>query len=191
MKPSQKSELRALVLARRDAIPEAQRETRSRLLSRQVEALAEFAAARTVMAYMPMGSEFDTRPLLQAVLARGTRLVLPRVERTSKTLALHEVSNLEADLQAGVWGIREPDPQRCPQARLGEVDFILMPGAAFDRQRHRMGYGGGFYDKLLSRPERRAVTVAVAFVEQLVAQVPLEPHDLPVDILVSDDGLYR
>ncbi|MBU6504322.1 MAG: 5-formyltetrahydrofolate cyclo-ligase [Betaproteobacteria bacterium] len=191
MKPSQKSELRAAVLARRDAIPEAQRDTRSRELSRQVTALPEFAAARTVMAYMPMGSEFDTRPLLQAVLSRGARLVLPRVERATKTLALHAVADLDASLQAGVWGIREPDPQRCPLASLGEVDFILMPGAAFDRQRHRMGYGGGFYDKLLSRPERRAITVAVAFVEQLVAEVPVEPHDVPVDILVSDDGLYR
>ncbi len=183
--------MRAAVLARRDAIPQAQREARSLELSRRVQALPEFEAARTVMAYMPMGSEFDTRPLLQAALARGARVVLPRVERATRTLALHAVTDLDRSLKDGIWGIREPDPARCPVAALGEVDFILMPGAAFDRQRHRMGYGGGFYDKLLSRPERRAVTVAVAFAEQLVADVPVEAHDVPVDILVSDDGLYR
>lgn len=191
MKPSQKSELRIAVLARRDAIPEAQRAARSRELSQRVQALPEFASARTILAYMPMGSEFDTRPLLQAILAHGRRLVLPRVDRATKNLALHAVGDLEDSLRDGVWGIREPDPGLCPIATLGGVDFVLMPGAAFDRQRRRMGYGGGFYDKLLSRPERRAVTVAVAFLEQLVPDVPVEPHDVPVDILVSDDGLYR
>ena len=191
MKTYRKSELRQMVLARRDTIPQILRQTRSEALTRQVQALPEFATAGTVMAYMSMGSEFDTSTLVDAVLARGARLVLPRVDRASKTLALYQVEDLQDSLQAGVWGIREPDPRRCREAALAEVDCILMPGAVFDRERHRLGYGGGFYDKLLARPERRAATIAVAFVEQLVPAVPVEAHDMPVDILVSDDGLYR
>ncbi len=190
-KPSQKSDLRAAVLTRRDAIPEDQRRARSLAISQKVLTLPEFAAARVVMAYMSMGSEFDTRPLVEAVLQRGAQLVLPRVDKTTKMLALYAVRDLQRDLKSGIWGIREPDPARCDTVPLAQVDFILMPGAVFDRQRQRLGYGGGFYDKLLSLPERRALTVAVAFDEQVVAQVPTEPHDIPVDILVSDHDLQR
>ncbi len=191
MKPSQKADLRAAVLARRDAIPEDQRRARSAAISRKVEALPEFAAARVVMAYMSMGSEFDTLPLVRAVLQRGARLVLPRVDKATKMLALYAVRDLQHDLQSGVWGIREPDPTRCDSVALQEVDFILMPGAVFDRKRQRLGYGGGFYDKMLALPGRRALTVAVAFDEQVVPSVPTEPHDIPVDILVSDHDLQR
>jgi 5-formyltetrahydrofolate cyclo-ligase len=190
-KPSQKSDLRAAVLARRDAIPEPQRRARSEAISRKVQALPEFSAAKVVMAYMSMGSEFDTQLLVQAVLQRGARLVLPRVDKTTKMLALHAVRDLQHDLKSGIWGIREPDPARCDTVALSEVDFILMPGAVFDRERRRLGYGGGFYDKMLALPERRALTVAVAFDEQVVPSVPTEPHDVPVDILVSDHDLRR
>ena len=190
-KPSQKSDLRAAVLARRDAIPELHRRTRSEAISRRVQALPEFTAARVVMAYMSMGSEFDTQTLVEAVLQRGARLVLPRVDKATKMLALYAVRDLQHDLKSGIWGIREPDPARCDIVKLSEVDFILMPGAVFDLERRRLGYGGGFYDKLLSLPERRALTVAVAFDEQLVPLVPTEPHDIPVDILVSDHALQR
>ena len=191
LKPSQKSNLRATVLARRDAIPEQQRWMRSEVISRKVQALPEFAAAKVVMAYMSMGSEFDTRPLVEAVLQRGAQLVLPRVDKATKTLALYAVCDLQHDLKSGVWGIREPDPARCKVVPLSQVDLILMPGAVFDRERRRLGYGGGFYDKMLALPERHALTVAAAFDEQMVLCVPTEPHDIPVDILVTDHDFQR
>ncbi len=191
MKPSQKSDLRTTVLAQRDAIPESQRLSRSLAMSQKVLALPEFVAANVVMAYMSMGSEIDTQAIVEAILERGSQLVLPRVDRTTKMLALHGVRDLQHDLKPGIWGIREPDPVHCQIVPLSRVDFILMPGAVFDRQRHRLGYGGGFYDKLLVLPGRHAITVAVAFEEQLVSEVPMEPHDFSVDILVSDHDLYR
>ncbi len=191
MKPSQKSELRTAILAQRDAIPESQRVGRSFAMSEKVLALPEFVAAKVVMAYMSMGSEIDTHTIVEAVLQRGLQLVLPRVEPNTKMLALHAVRDLQSELKPGIWGIREPDPLLCQIALLSQVDFILVPGAVFDRQRHRLGYGGGFYDKLLALPGRRAITVAVAFEEQLVPEVPMEPHDFSVDVLVSDHDLYR
>lgn len=191
MKPSQKPDLRATVLARRDAIPVQQRRSRSEAISQKVLALPEFAAAKVVMAYMSMGSEFDTRFLVDALLQRGAQLVLPRVDRATKMLALHAVRDLQHDLKSGVWGIREPDPARCEPVPLSQVDLILMPGAVFDRERRRLGYGGGFYDKMLALPERRALTLAVAFDEQVVPSVPTEPHDIPVDILISDHAFQR
>ncbi|MHB8354089.1 MAG: 5-formyltetrahydrofolate cyclo-ligase, partial [Burkholderiales bacterium] len=109
----------------------------------------------------------------------------------TKTLALYAVHDLQHDLKSGVWGIREPDPDHCDTVPLSQVDFILMPGAVFDHERRRLGYGGGFYDKMLSLPERCALTVAAAFDEQVVLCVPTEPHDIPVDILVSDHDLQR
>jgi 5-formyltetrahydrofolate cyclo-ligase len=191
MEPNEKQALRQRVLAQRDAIPAEDRHQRSAKISRIVMGLPEFREARVVLAYMSMGSEFDTGPIVRAVLERGDQLVLSRVDRAARMLRLHRVRNLDTDLKPGVWGIREPNPDHCPPVAIAELDFILVPGAVFDRQRNRLGYGGGFFDRILGSPDCRATTVACAFSEQIAPAVPMEPHDCPVDLLVTDHGIIR
>ncbi len=99
---------------------------------------------------MSFGSEFDTTTLVDDALARGMQLCLPRVDRDTRALALHHVENLARDLQSGVWGIREPRAD-CPHADLGRIDCVLLPGVAFTPRCERLGYGGGYYDRLIAR----------------------------------------
>jgi 5-formyltetrahydrofolate cyclo-ligase len=191
MKTTEKRLLRAQALARRDALPEGERLSRSQTLSQQLVGLPEFKRARVIMAYMSIGAEFDTRFIMDAIHAQGAQLVLPRVDRVMRQLHLYAVNDLAQDLVPGVWGIREPNPQRCAGVDISQIDFILVPGAVFDSTRNRIGYGGGFYDRLLALPDRHAVTVSTVFREQMVPQVPLDDHDRPVDILITDDGVAR
>jgi 5-formyltetrahydrofolate cyclo-ligase len=106
-------------------------------------------------------------------------------------LRLYEVRDLAGDLKPGTCGIREPRPNRCPPADPDSLDFALIPGVAFDERARRLGYGGGFYDRLLAGglPEGTPL-VSGAFGVQIVDEVPFDPHDAPVDLVVTERGRY-
>ncbi len=187
MEFTEKSRIRRAVLKRRDAMAVAQRQQRSQALCARLLALDQWHAARVILATVAMGSEPVTDVLLHAALEQGKTLVLPRVQRAEKTLGLYAVQNLSEDLLPGVWGILEPDPQRCPQIPLSQVELIVVPGVAFDRTGARLGYGAGYYDRLLACQECTAFTVAMAFEEQLLPQIPMEDHDQRVQLLLTDN----
>jgi 5,10-methenyltetrahydrofolate synthetase len=125
------------------------------------------------------------------VLARGQALILPRVDRVRRALALYRVRDLDRDLVPGVFGIREPVPSACEPAALGTVDFVLVPGVAFDARGGRIGHGAGYYDRLLAGAGPGARLVAAAFEVQIVDAVPMEPHDRRLDLVVTERHAYR
>lgn len=188
-----KAELRKQVLARRDALSPTARAGLSQRISARILALGHFRAARSVLAYASFGSEFDTRALIDDVLARGKALLLPRVDRGPRRLCLHRITDLERDLIPGTWGILEPRPT-CPQARLADADWVLMPGVAFTMRCERLGYGAGFYDRLIAEGESdqaaRPTLVAAAFDTQMVAQLPMSSTDRCADLVVTETAVY-
>lgn len=186
---SAKAALRKQILAARDALPAARRQQSSAQVTGQLFSLDAYRDARCVLAYMSFGSEFDTLPLVTAVLAAGKTLCLPRVDRATRTLALHYVTDLGADVREGAWGIREPHPH-CPAPELATIDFVLLPGVAFTPRCERLGYGGGFYDRLIPRFASRPPLVAAAFAAQLCDSIPLEETDQRVDIVITETAFH-
>lgn len=189
-----KAGMRARILERRNAMPPRERRARADRIIARLCALEEFSRARTVMAYSGFGSEIDTLPLLREILTLGKKLVLPRVSREQGMLVTYLVENLQDNLQSGTWGILEPNLDRCAPIDPVHVDLVIMPGVAFDRQGGRLGYGKGYYDKLLAACMTRGfkpVTVAAAFSDQLVESVPMEGHDVRVDVLVTEDEVLE
>lgn len=157
----------------------------------RVVSLRAFRQARVALAYASFGSELDTRALLRRVLEDGRTLVLPRVERAARRLALHQVRDLDRDLQPGTWGIPEPAPDRCRPVLPAEIDFVLVPGVAFDHHGGRVGHGGGYYDRLLAAwPPPLPPLVVAAFELQVVPVVPVLPTDRRVDLVVTESGTY-
>ena len=113
--------------------------------------LPGYKQAQTVLGYLNFGAELAAEVWVEQALSDGKRVLLPRVNKASKHLDLYQVQDLRHDVAPGVWGIREPVVERCiKEDALGTVDFILLPGVAFTREGGRLGYGGGFYDKLLA-----------------------------------------
>ena len=143
------------------------------------------------MAYMSFGGEFDTSQWVAAVRASGRRLVLPRVDGASRAIRIHEVRDLQRELAAGVWGIREPRVDLCPEVSASEVGLVLVPGVAFTRRGERLGYGGGYYDRFirgLGLP--RPTLVAAAFELQVLEELPISERDQRVDLLVTENAEY-
>jgi 5,10-methenyltetrahydrofolate synthetase len=186
-----KATLRRTILARRDALAPLDRARLSRAALDRIEALDVFRRARAILGFASFGSELDTRPLLDEVLAGGRMLVLPRVDREARRLALYRVASLETDLGPGTWGIPEPDPTRCGLAAPADIDFILVPGVAFDPDGGRLGYGAGYYDRLLAAwPSPLPPLVAAAFGIQIVPAVPVLAGDHRVDLVVTESRTF-
>jgi len=138
--------------------------------------------ARSVLFFAPLPDELDIWPLLQESLATGKTVALPRFSPFNNNYAACRIRDLRADVQTGKFGIREP-ADTCEPLLQGGPDLVLVPGIAFDWQGRRLGRGQGFYDKLLSTA--RGAKCAVAFDEQIVAEVPVEPHDIRVGYILT------
>ena len=177
--------LRRRVLADRDALPEAVRVAAAAAISARILERADFRAARAVLLTLPFGSEWDTVAVLRAALAAGRTVAVPRVDKASRMLELHAIADPQADIVASDQGIPEPRPA-CPRVPRDAIDFVLVPGVAFDLAGSRLGYGGGYYDRLLPLLSPRALRVAGAFEIQLVDRVPAAPHDIAVGAIVTE-----
>ena len=207
---SRKSLLRKRILAQREQLPEVLHDQYSLVIARRLAEMPAYQQSEVVLAYMNFGTEFDSRIWVMQVLADGKRLVLPKVNRDTDQLDLYRVHDLESQLTAGLWGIAEPVPERCERLTdLNEVEFALLPGVAFARDGARLGYGGGYYDKLLMkqpairpsgqtaltkslvmvRMKPHPVLVAAAFALQVVQDVPQEATDVRVEWLVTEQGI--
>jgi 5-formyltetrahydrofolate cyclo-ligase len=185
-----KKAIRQAVLARRDALPAAARTRASAVIQHKIVNLPAYRSARTVLGYMNFGSEFESARFVRAVLNDGKILVLPKINRAARKLDLYRVHDLERDLAAGVWGIKEPRSERCAPHTSQQIDFVLAPGVAFDEKGERLGYGGGYYDRLLHSLGKHPVLAAAAFSVQIVDQVPVEANDRAVDLVVTENAEY-
>ncbi len=140
-----------------------------------VAATPEYAAASTVMAFVGCKGEPDTDPLFARLAADGKRLLLPRVE--DGTLVVCEGTG---PMTVSAFGVSEPTGPALP---LSEVGFVIVPGLAFTARGVRLGYGAGFYDRFL--PQLSVPNAGVCFTEQLVDELPTEPHDVLVQQVIS------
>jgi 5-formyltetrahydrofolate cyclo-ligase len=180
-----KIEIRKQVLAARDAMPPDERKAASREIEERLFFLPEFTSARIIMFFASFRSEVDTLPMIRRALISGKRVVLPKVK--GKDLGLFEIRDFVKDVTPGAWGI--PEPRELRSVKLDEIDLILVPGAAFDERGNRIGYGAGFYDKLLITFKK--MTVALAFEAQIVPQVPADLHDVPVKKIVTEKRVIK
>ena len=158
----------------------SQRSAKSREIEERLFSLPEFKSARAILFFVSFRSEVETVPMIRRVLDEGKRVALPKVK--GKGLELFEINNFDKDVSPGAWGILEPC--EIAPAKLDDMDIIIVPGAAFDERGNRLGYGAGFYDKLLF--EFKKPTVAIAFEQQIVQNVPADLHDVPVQKIVTE-----
>lgn len=183
-----KPELRKEMLARRDALPATVLKENAEAFTRLLTRLPEYAAARSVLATMAIGSEWNTRAFLERARADGKAVVLPRLTPPPRRLALHVVGDLDRHLIPGVWDIPEPDPERCAPIDLAGVDFAVVPALAVDRRGFRLGYGAGYFDRLLAARGLRPFCVNALPAAFWVEGLPHEPHDVPLDMLLDERG---
>ena len=182
-----KAELRAERLAARDAIPPVERIEKSLAIASHGAAAIDLHAGATVSGFLPIRSEVDPRPLMAHLRDRSARLCVP-VILDRRTIIFRELVR-GAELVPGTFGTFAPGPDA---AEL-DPEIMLMPLAAFDAAGHRIGYGGGYYDRAIHRLHQKGLRpklIGIAFDCQEVASVPFEPHDIRLEAVLTESG-YR
>jgi 5-formyltetrahydrofolate cyclo-ligase len=181
-----KAQLRAEMKALRAAVSADSHREASAQAAQALCSLPQWQAARVVCLYASFKHELGTRDLLQRALDEGKSLVLPRA-RPDGTLSLHQVTDLRT-LASSHLGILEPAAD-APDCAVDAVDLFLVPGLAFDAEGHRLGYGAGFYDRLLTQARPNAFAVGYGFAFQVCPEVPTEAHDQRLQAILTPTGV--
>ncbi|HKN19024.1 MAG TPA: 5-formyltetrahydrofolate cyclo-ligase [Dissulfurispiraceae bacterium] len=180
--------IRKEVIARRDALSIIIRKAKDESIKRRLLALPEFIKARTILFYASFRSEVGTLQLLQDSLLNNKTVVLPKVDMQYAGLKLYEIRAME-DLAPGCYGILEPPANEDRSMHDAFIDLMIIPGVAFDEHFNRIGYGKGFYDRLLSH--KKAPAIALAYEEQVIAHIPTDEHDIKMDKIVTDKRIIQ
>lgn len=173
-----KTELRREIRARKRAMTEAEIEERSARLARLFFASGAYQNAKTIYGYLPYNQEVRTVPMLERALKDGKKVAVPKVYGEEMKFLYLDDLNAVAKGYAGI-----PEPIADEPVAHDETALVLMPGLAFDPQGHRIGYGGGFYDKFLAA-EPNHPTLALCYEFQMLPKLDVEDHDIPVDTVL-------
>jgi 5-formyltetrahydrofolate cyclo-ligase len=157
-------------------------------LAERLLALPELANARVVLTYAALPAELDPAIAIDTLRSQGARIAYTRIEAPGM-LALHEVRS-ETQLIPGPLGIRQPSSDS-PRIANEAVDAVIVPGVAYDESGLRLGYGGGYFDRLLPQLRSDCARIGVAFDEQIVEEIPSEEHDARVDLVVTPSRTIR
>lgn len=179
----QKEELRRLYIKRREELSPEQRQRLSLSIVERIRELPAFKDAKKVLLFCPHRGEPDITPLFDVVIKEGKELILPKVN--GNNLKLIRVRD-KGDIKPGAFCILEPqgDEEVSPE----EVDLSLVPGVAFDKEGYRLGFGKGYYDRLLG--SLAGLKVGVAYDFQVVERLPRDSWDRPVDLVLTEKNLY-
>lgn len=177
-----KAALRAAARQALSAISPEQRVSDSAEACSRLEAQSDWNRARAVLLFAPMREELDIAPLARQALSAGKRVALPWFDASARVYRACQVEVPLEEVPLGRFGIREPAPGS-PEVSMNELDFILVPGLAFDEHGGRLGRGRGYYDRLLAGV--RATKCGLGYDLQVHPQIPVEPHDILLDCMLT------
>ena len=181
-----KKNLRKEMLERLHNISREEREKKQKELKEKLFSLEEFKKAKCIMFYVSKHYEVNTHDMIDESIAMGKKVVVPITFKEEKMLQPSELKDRKTELIEGHYGVHQPHEKHIRQVPLEKVDLMLIPGLAFDKSGHRLGHGGGYYDRFLEKAPEDICTIALAFDFQIVDELPRYTTDIPIGkILIS------
>jgi 5-formyltetrahydrofolate cyclo-ligase len=187
----EKENLRRYMLRLRDRQSIGEIEQKSQEIIDQVVHLHEYVRARGIACYVNKDSEVNTRILIRTALDQEKRVLIPVVKRGDIELFFSEIKDLGSELAPGTFGILEPKPENVHPASLDAVDIIFVPGIVWDREGYRLGWGRGYFDRVIKNLPLHVRSAGLAFNMQLIGRVPRDQFDVPVDMVVTESRVIR
>ena len=182
-----KQTLRESLLPQRDALTADEVAAASGAIRERIVTSPFYAEAGCINCYVSFGREVDTHRLINRALGDGKRLSVPLC-RKGRQLVHREIRSLD-DLSPSRFGLLEPTNPDLPEVASSDFDLVLIPGLAFDLSGNRIGFGAGYYDGFLSRTS--APKVALAYDFQVLDTIPTEPHDVPLDAIITQSRIHH
>lgn len=188
----ERNRIRQMLLAQRDRISPAEREQCSALITERLLVHPLFRDHQIFFIYCSYRSEVETTTLINRCLEAGKTVAVPVSEPKQAHMLAVTISDTNRDLACGYRNIREPLPTLSQEQALSpsRIEVAVIPGVVFDRNGHRLGYGGGFYDRFLAGSASQAIRIGLAFSSQLVERIPALPHDVPMDLVITEQEVF-
>lgn len=174
-----KVEIREIIKKKREALDPIEKENLDKVIVAKINLNSQINKAETILVYISHKNEVDIIDYINHNISKKN-IVLPRVNKNN--LDLYAIETLD-DLEVGAFGIMEPKTS-CKPIEPSNIDLAFIPGIAFDKKRHRIGFGKGFYDQLSKNLDCQKIGLAYDF--QIVDEIPFESHDLPVDLIITN-----
>lgn len=184
-----KSELRSVAEDSRASLDEQKKNIMDENIFKRLIDHDLFKEAKSIFIYVSFGGEVDTHRIIKYALEKEKEVYVPKIFSKSDGIQLLKLDDL-ASLAPGYYGILEP-PASSERVTIADIDLIIMPGLAFDMRGGRVGYGGGFYDKLLTDNITTVNKIALAYEFQIFDRVPSDKWDEKVDIIITEENIIN
>ncbi|NTW72124.1 MAG: 5-formyltetrahydrofolate cyclo-ligase [Eubacteriaceae bacterium] len=186
-----KQEIRKKVLADRKMFTESYIKETSSKIFQQIKGMKEYQESKTVMIYVSFENEIHTHDFIREMILDGKKVVTPICRNKDKTLILAETKSFPEGFRKTNYGILEIESQNAVEVDVKEIDVVITPGVAFSIEGKRLGYGAGYYDKMLAGKRVDTVTICPVYKEFILEDIPVDEHDIPVDYLVTDEKIIK
>ena len=187
IKNDDKGRLRKLALSNRNNVPQKQHKAAGTEAAKLLMSMPEIKSAGLIMCYMSFRSELPTGEIVENLKKMGKRLCFPLCEKAGIMQAWEPFD--ENSWKDGYMGIKEPDPECSRLIDPEDIGIVICPMVAFDKEKRRMGYGGGYYDRYLPKC-KNAVRIGLAFEAQRLADIPIDEFDQRMDFIVTEEKIY-
>jgi 5-formyltetrahydrofolate cyclo-ligase len=187
MKPTLKNQ----ILEKRNSLTKEEIKEKSDLIKSNLYSLQEFKEAKNILFYVSFNSEVGTQTVIKELLKnKGGKIIVPYVAKNDPILQLSELGDFN-ELEPRTFNILEPKQSYIKEFNPEKLDLIIIPGVVFDLKGQRIGYGYGYYDRFLKTLRKKTKKIGLAYELQIVEKIPEERHDIPVDVVVSEERIIR
>jgi 5-formyltetrahydrofolate cyclo-ligase len=186
-----KEQIRDKILRLRTSLPQKEAIIKSLKVQECLFRLPEFVKAKIILFYVSTKNEVKTENMIKQALKNGKRVVIPISNIKEKTLTLSELKDFNKELEPGSFNILEPKKEFIRKVSPEEIDLIIVPGVAFDKEGDRIGYGMGFYDNFLSSLKKSVPVIGLAYELQIVDEIPVDDKDVTVDKIVTEERIIK
>lgn len=188
---SNKKILRTTMLDKRGQLSHDEIIKKSNSISKHLYNTIYYKDSNFIMTYINFRKEVITRGIIQNSLKKGKDIGVPITVPNNRKLIVSKLEDFHKELELGYYNILTPKKEYVRKVEPSTIDLVLVPGAAFDRRGYRIGYGGGYYDKFFTTLRENTIKIGLAFQLQIIDKVPNDHYDLPVDYIITENGLIK
>lgn len=186
-----KEKLRNEILMKRNQLKADEVDRLSKIIISRFIKHDAYQNSSNIMLYLDFRNEVKTGPLIECMLREGKRTLIPVINPEDYSLTISELKDPQNDLFPGKFGLLEPNADTLRPVEPTIIDLVLVPGLVFDKKGYRIGFGAGYYDRFLPMLQSHVPLISLAYELQIVDDVPREPHDVPVHMLVTEQRIIH
>ncbi len=183
--------IRKMIVQKREELGGLEKEEKNIAIAQRLFGMDEFKKSKTIFCFLSTSFEVQTERIIRESLRLGKQVLVPLLEPGGENLKASRIPSMDIDFVIGEYGVRQPAPKFRNIVPFANIDFVVVPGLAFDNFGNRIGYGGGFYDKFFKKITRDVSRVAVSYDFQLFNLVPHSHSDEPVHFLITETKALR